>query len=41
MKQLEGRMEDEDEDEDDNVEIDPIIGEPVDCGGSWNIVWDL
>ncbi|EXK77042.1 hypothetical protein FOQG_18233 [Fusarium oxysporum f. sp. raphani 54005] len=39
MKQLEGKM--DDEDEDDNVEIDPITGEPVDCGGSWNIVWDL
>ncbi|KAK6706732.1 hypothetical protein SNK04_004235 [Fusarium graminearum] len=39
IRQLEGKMEDEDEDE--NVEIDPITGEPVDCGGSWNIVWDL
>ncbi|VTO81898.1 unnamed protein product, partial [Fusarium graminearum] len=39
IKQLEGKMDDEDEDE--NVEIDPITGEPVDCGGSWNIVWDL
>ncbi|KAH6874264.1 P-loop containing nucleoside triphosphate hydrolase protein, partial [Thelonectria olida] len=38
-KQLENRMEDEDDDE--NVEIDPTTGEPVDCGGSWNIVWDL
>ncbi|EXK23309.1 hypothetical protein FOPG_20056 [Fusarium oxysporum f. sp. conglutinans race 2 54008] len=39
IRQLEGKMDDEDEDE--NVEIDPITGEPVDCGGSWNIVWDL
>ncbi|KAL9560637.1 hypothetical protein ACKAV7_015200 [Fusarium commune] len=39
MKQLEGKM--DDEDEDDNIEIDQITGEPVDCGGSWNIVWDL
>lgn len=39
MRQLEGKM--EDEDEDDSVEIDPITGEPVDCGGSWNIIWDL
>ncbi|KAL3599869.1 hypothetical protein FPOAC2_04097 [Fusarium poae] len=39
IRQLEGKMEEEDEDE--NVEIDPITGEPVDCGGSWNIVWDL
>ncbi|KAI3572913.1 hypothetical protein IWW34DRAFT_837925 [Fusarium oxysporum f. sp. albedinis] len=38
MKQLEGKMDDEDED---NIEIDQITGEPVDCGGSWNIVWDL
>ncbi|KAI3578614.1 hypothetical protein IWW34DRAFT_737753 [Fusarium oxysporum f. sp. albedinis] len=38
IRQLEGKM---DEDEDENVEIDPITGEPVDCGGSWNIVWDL
>ncbi|RSL86277.1 hypothetical protein CDV31_016422, partial [Fusarium ambrosium] len=38
-KQLEGRM--EDEDDDDNIEVDPITGEPIDCGGSWNIVWDL
>ncbi|KAL6366266.1 hypothetical protein LRP88_00111 [Fusarium phalaenopsidis] len=38
-KQLESRI--EDEDEDDNVDIDPTTGEPVDCGGSWNIVWDL
>lgn len=38
-KQLEGRM--EDEDNDDNIEVDPITGEPIDCGGSWNIVWDL
>ena len=33
-------MEDGD-DNDDNVDIDPVTGEPVDCGGSWNIVWDL
>ncbi|KAL9565571.1 hypothetical protein ACKAV7_009753, partial [Fusarium commune] len=39
IKQLEGKM--DDEDEDDNIEIDQITGEPVDCGGSWNIVWDL
>jgi superfamily II DNA helicase RecQ len=39
MKQLEGKM--DDADEDDNIEIDQITGEPVDCGGSWNIVWDL
>jgi superfamily II DNA helicase RecQ len=38
-KQLESRI--EDEDEDDSVDIDPTTGEPVDCGGSWNIVWDL
>ncbi|GAA3332221.1 hypothetical protein GCM10020331_091580 [Ectobacillus funiculus] len=35
------RVEIEDEDEDDNIDIDPTTGEPVDCGGSWNIVWDL
>ena len=40
MKQLESQIED-DYDEDDNVDIDPVTGEPVDCGGSWNIVWDL
>ncbi|KAK7582804.1 hypothetical protein V3481_012103 [Fusarium oxysporum f. sp. vasinfectum] len=39
MRQLDSQM--EDEDEDDNIEVDPITGEPVDCGGSWNIVWDL
>ncbi|PCD21222.1 hypothetical protein FGRA07_11749 [Fusarium graminearum] len=39
MKQLEGKM--DDEDDDDTIEIDQITGEPVDCGGSWNIVWDL
>jgi hypothetical protein len=38
-KQLKSQI--EDEDEDDNVDIDPTIGELVDCGGSWNIVWDL
>jgi hypothetical protein len=36
MKQLEGKM--NDEDEDDNIEIDQITGEPVDCRGSWNIM---
>ncbi|KAK2684833.1 hypothetical protein QWA68_016741 [Fusarium oxysporum] len=39
MRQLDSQM--EDEDEDDNIEVDPMTGEPVDCGGSWNIVWDL
>ncbi|EYB28035.1 hypothetical protein FG05_30289 [Fusarium graminearum] len=39
IKQLEGKM--DDEDDDDTIEIDQITGEPVDCGGSWNIVWDL
>ncbi|TVY74984.1 hypothetical protein Focb16_v005470 [Fusarium oxysporum f. sp. cubense] len=36
MKQLEGKI--DNEDKDNNVEIDPITGEPVDCGGSWNIM---
>lgn len=36
IRQLEGKMEDKDKDE--NVEIDLIIGKPVDCRGSWNII---
>jgi superfamily II DNA or RNA helicase len=40
MQQLDAQMDDEDED-DDNVDVDPATGEPVDCGGSWNIIWDL
>ena len=39
MKQLEGKM--NDKDKDDNIEIDQITGEPVDCRGSWNIMQDL
>jgi hypothetical protein len=39
-RQLENRIVDEDDD-DDNVEVDLTIGNPVNCGGSWNIVWDL
>ncbi|MBE3098262.1 MAG: DEAD/DEAH box helicase, partial [Planctomycetes bacterium] len=31
----------EDGDDDDAVELDPVTGEPVDCGGSWDVVWDL
>lgn len=31
----------DDEDDEDNVEVDPITGQAVDCGGSWNIVWDI
>ncbi|GJN70068.1 hypothetical protein PLICBS_004120 [Purpureocillium lilacinum] len=41
MAQTEARMEDGEEDEEDNIDIDPVTGEPIDCGGSWHIVWDL
>ena len=29
------------EDDDDDIELDPITGEPMDVAGGWNIVWDL
>ncbi|KAL1841755.1 hypothetical protein VTK73DRAFT_3395 [Phialemonium thermophilum] len=40
MRQLDVEIGDED-DESDRIDVDPAMGEPVDCGGSWNIVWDL
>ncbi|PNH58043.1 hypothetical protein VD0002_g9477 [Verticillium dahliae] len=40
MHQMESCIVEEDTGEDD-VDIDPLTGEPVECGGSWNIVWDL
>lgn len=40
MAQVEARVEDGGDDDDD-VDADPITGEPVYCGGSWHIVWDL
>lgn len=40
LKQIESQM-DDDGGDDDDVEVDPVTGEPVHCGGSWNIVWDL
>lgn len=38
-KQLKGRM--EDKDDNNNIKVNLIIGKPIDCRGSWNIVWDL
>ncbi|KAK7398057.1 hypothetical protein QQX98_012565 [Neonectria punicea] len=40
MNQVEAHIEDN-SDEDAEIEVDPMTGEPVDCSGSWNIVWDL
>lgn len=37
MAQTEARMEDGEEDEEDNIDVDPMTGEPIDCGGSWHI----
>ncbi|KAH7141138.1 hypothetical protein EDB81DRAFT_900814 [Dactylonectria macrodidyma] len=34
-------MQQDDGDEHDDIEVGPMTGEPVDCGGIWNIVWDL
>ncbi|KAF3761218.1 hypothetical protein M406DRAFT_75957 [Cryphonectria parasitica EP155] len=27
--------------ENNNIDVNPLTGEPMDIGGSWNIVWDL
>lgn len=40
MRQLEKKAADEDGDDEDEVEVDALTGEPVDYGGSWNIMWD-
>lgn len=40
MRQLDTQLDDEGN-EDENVDVDPATGEPVDCGGSWDILWDL
>ena len=40
LKQIESRI-DDDDGGDDDVEVDPVTGEPVHCGGSWKMVWDL
>lgn len=42
-RQLEAsiRTDDNDDDDDAGIELDPVTGEPVDCGGSWDVVWDL
>ncbi len=40
-KQAQTQLGDDNDDPDDNVDVDPVTGEPVDCGGSWDVVWDL
>jgi hypothetical protein len=40
MRQLDAQLEDGGK-EDGRVDVDPTTGEPIDCGGSWNILWDL
>lgn len=29
------------EDDEDNIEVDPVTGQVMDCRGSWNIMWDI
>ncbi|KAH7110398.1 hypothetical protein B0J13DRAFT_662115 [Dactylonectria estremocensis] len=41
MNQAEAHMQQDDGDEHDDIEVDLMTGEPMDCGGSWNIMWDL
>lgn len=41
MNQAEAYMQQDDGDEHDDIEVDLMTGELVDCGGSWNIMWDL